>query len=164
MKNFAVIGVGNMATSILSGMVSTQMPISEWVVFDKFKEQYDRLPEKTGSYRYAESIREAVSLSDCVLLSVKPQNFSEVLAQIREANGYKDKLYISIAAGITSASISEALDGAGVVRVLPNLPMTIGMGVSLICENDAIDENDMQFVRDIFASSGSILMIREEEK
>ena len=102
-------------------------------------------------------------MSDCVLLSVKPQNFSEVLAGIREANGYKDKLYISIAAGITSASISEALDGAGVVRVLPNLPMTIGMGVSLICENDAIDENDMQFVRDIFASSGSILMIREEE-
>ncbi len=163
MKKFSVIGVGNMATSILCGMVSSKMPISDWIVYDKNEAQYDRLPVQSGAYCYAKSISEAVSLADFVLLSVKPQNFPQVIEEIREAADYENKLYISIAAGIDSSSISSSLNGACVVRVLPNLPMTIGMGVSLICENSAIFPDDMQFVRDIFSTSGSVLMIREEE-
>ncbi len=163
MKKFAVIGVGNMATSILCGMVSAQMPISDWIVYDKNTIQYEKLPTRSEAYYYAESISEAVSLADCILLSVKPQNFPQVLEEIQCAADFDKKLYISIAAGIDSCSISSSLNGARVVRVLPNLPMTVGMGVSLICENSSVDFAEMEFVRNVFASSGSVLMIREEE-
>ena len=163
MKKFAVIGVGNMATSILAGMVCSKMPVSEITVYDKNEAQYERLPRRSEAYVYAKSVADAVASADCILLSVKPQNFAEILQMIREAKDYQNKLYISIAAGIDSRSISEALNGAKVVRVLPNLPMTIGMGVSLICENIEINQQDMKFVQDVFSSSGSVLMIQEEE-
>ena len=163
MKKFAVIGVGNMATSILNGMISAQMPISDWIVYDKNDTQYTRLPERSGGYYYAKDIRDAVSLADCVLLSVKPQNFPKVLEEIRSTPRFDQKLYLSIAAGIDSQAISAELNHAKVIRILPNLPMTIGMGVSLICENSAISHEDMEFARDIFSSSGSTVMIRESE-
>ena len=163
MKKFAVIGVGNMATSILNGMISANIPLSAWIVYDNNRDQYERLSTYSTQFIYAQSISEAVSLADCVLLSVKPQNFPDVLAEIRSVDGYDQKLYLSIAAGIDLQSVSVALNGAHVVRILPNLPMTIGMGVSLICENSDVSEDDMRFVQSAFASSGSVLMIREEE-
>lgn len=162
-SRFAVIGVGNMAKSIMSGMISSNMPISDWIVFDKFSDQYQSLPCNPKEYRYASDISEAVLAADCILLSVKPQNFPEILSEIRKTDGYSKKLYISIAAGLSSESISNELNGAKVIRVLPNLPMTIGMGVSLICKNDAVSYEDMSFVQNVFSSSGSIMMIREEE-
>ncbi len=162
-RKLAVIGVGNMARAILAGIISKETSLSEFILYDKNEEQYRLLPAEFTNYRVAANITEAVSSADCVLLSVKPQNFSEIFQAITEADHHNTKLFISIAAGIDTKTISEQLHGANVVRVLPNLPITVGMGVSLICKNDAVDESDMQLVRDVFSSSGSYLMIEESD-
>ncbi len=161
---FGVIGVGNMAKAILAGMVRSEMSLSAITLFDKNEEQYQSLSDDIASLSsYAESIARTVEASDCILLSVKPQNFPEIMEEIRQCPSFSSKLYISIAAGIESESISQALDGACVVRVLPNLPMTVGAGVSLICQNEKASKKDMDLVEQIFRSSGSVLLIREEE-
>jgi pyrroline-5-carboxylate reductase len=72
-------------------------------------------------------------------------------------------LYITIAAGITVQAVSEALGNAKVVRVLPNLPMTVGLGVSVICKNPLVSRQDFDFVTSLFASAGSSLLIDESE-
>ena len=95
---FAVIGVGNMAKSIISGMLSSQMSISEWIMFDKFSQQYEALPYNASGYRFASDISDAVASADCILLSVKPQNFPEMIEEIRRVEGFDQRLYISIAA------------------------------------------------------------------
>ena len=162
-KKLAVLGVGNMAKAILGGLVSTETSLSDFFLFDKNTVQYETVPKGFGTYHFARSITEAVSSSDCVLLSVKPQNFTEILSEITHAEDFNSKLYISIAAGIEAETISQQLNGAKVVRVLPNLPMTIGMGVTLICKNDSVSQADMELIQNIFASSGSYLMIEETD-
>ena len=161
-KNFAVIGVGNMAKAIISGIISADIDVCEFYLYDKLALACESYSDKEGFY-IKENVVSAVENADCVLISVKPQNYSEVLAEIKSAKDYDKKLYISIGAGITSESVSVALDGANVIRVLPNLPMTIGQGVSVICKNDKVSVEDFDFVNSVFASSGSTLIIDEKD-
>ncbi len=158
-KKIAVIGVGNMAKAIIGGIKNSSLDVSEFFLYDIYPSQYESL---VGDYfTPASSIADAVKNADCVLLSVKPQNFPEVLAQISEVPSSKDKLYITIAAGITVDSVSEALGTKQVIRVLPNLPMIISMGVSVICYNKNILQEDFDFIVDIFKSSGGVIKIDE---
>lgn len=161
-KKLAVIGVGNMAKAIIGGILSKNLPIAEIILFDRNCDQYDQLLE-SSFIRAAESIAAAVQDADCILLSVKPQNYDEVLAEISSVANSQEKLYISIGAGISSQSVSERLSGAKVVRVLPNLPMVIGLGVSVICENPNVASDDFVFVCDVFRSAGSVLLIDEKD-
>lgn len=161
-RKLAVIGVGNMAKAIIAGITSAKLSVSEFLLFDKSPEALETLP-KNDRFCYASSIDKAIGEADCVLLSVKPQNYPEVLEEIRAVNGFEHKLYISIAAGITAKSVSDSLGGAVVIRVLPNLPMTVGMGVSAVCKNPEADVDSFAFVNDVFASAGGTVIIDEDE-
>ena len=163
-RKLAVIGVGNMAKAIINGIVSCDLPVAEILLYDKNTAQYnDILYNSNIAIRAAESLENAISEADCVLLSVKPQNFPEVLEQISSVDGHETKVYISIAAGITVENVSSPLHGACVIRVLPNVPMLIGQGVSVICENPLATASDFDFVCNVFKSAGSVVLIQEEE-
>lgn len=164
-NKLAVIGVGNMANAIISGALSSDCGLSNVVLYDVNKAQTASLcssyPDKVS---VADSIKAALESADSVLISVKPQNYPEVICEMSKASGYADKLYISIGAGISTESVKEAFgDKVLVVRVLPNLPMLIGMGVSVICRNSEVDACDFDFVKKLFACAGGILEIEEEE-
>ena len=158
-KKIAVIGVGNMAKAIISGIRASNMAVSEIHLYDVNSEQYSAV--SGNDIVYAKSISEAVSACDCVLISVKPQNYPEVLPQIAAVPFSPERIFITIAAGITVDSVSRALKTDNVVRVLPNLPMFIMKGVSAVCFNDKVRKNDFDFIVDIFESAGSVLKIDE---
>ncbi len=159
-RKLAVIGVGNMAKAIIAGISSSDIPVSSIVLFDINIEQYASVK---ADVLYAGSVKEAVESADCILLSVKPQNYPEILSQIKTADGYRNKLYISIGAGIPVKTVSDSLECLQVVRVLPNVPMLIGKGVSVICRSDTVSSCDFEFVKAVFASAGSVLEIDESE-
>ena len=158
----AVIGVGNMAKAIISGVFNSDLKIDHIFLYDKIESACNVfLSRENVSVSY--SIEDAVSSADYVMLSVKPQNYAEVLDVIKLVPSHADKVYISIGAGITVDSVSKTLDGATVIRVLPNLPMTIGLGVSAICSNEKADQSDFDLVTKIFSCSSSTIIIDEEE-
>lgn len=161
-RKIAVIGVGNMARSIISGVISAKMPIDGYFLYDKYPSACDTF-KGTDNVYMAKDIAEAVKDANCVLLSVKPQNYPEVLEEISSLPFHEKKLYISIAAGITSESVSQRLGGATVIRVLPNLPMTVGCGVSAICKSNVASTEDFDFVKSVFACAGSVTVIDESE-
>ena len=163
MKNnsLAVIGVGNMAKAIINGILASDSNISEIVLFDINKEQYSSLSSEM--IVCSDSVAEAVLRADCVLLSVKPQNYPEIMEQIKECDTFSEKLYISIGAGISTDAVRDSLGDVRVVRVLPNLPMLIGQGVSVICRNDMVSREDFDLVRSLFVSAGSVMEIEEKE-
>lgn len=161
-KKLAVIGYGNMAKAIVGGVLNSKTDISDIIIFDVNSTQYASSAD-AEVIKIASSMESAIAEADSVLLSVKPQNFPEILPRIKAIDGYEDRLYISIAAGISTASIADTLGDVSVVRVLPNIPMTIGQGVSVICRNSDVDTLDFDYVKDIFSKSGSVLEIEEDE-
>ncbi len=161
-RKMAVIGVGNMAKSIIIGICSSSNEVEKFYLYDKLESACSQFAGK-ADFEICDNIEAAVRQADCVLLSVKPQNYPQVLEAIKAIPAHEAKLYISIGAGITVKNVSEALDGATVVRALPNLPMTIGSGVSAICKSDNASASDFDFVCGVFASSGSTVIIDESE-
>ena len=160
-KNLAVIGVGNMAKAIIAGIQKSDRKIESFYLYDINFEQYSSLISE--NIIGAKSIEEAIVNSDCVLLSVKPQNFPDILAEIKKVPESKEKLYITIAAGISVDYIENVLETKNIVRVLPNLPMVISKGVSAICYNDNVSDSDFELVENIFKASGSVIKINESD-
>ena len=162
MRKIAFIGVGNMANAIIGGLLrSGAVDCPHLILSDKFPEKC--VPYTEGGATLAASPAEAAAAADCVVLAVKPQNFPEILAELSKVDGIEGKLIVTIAAGITTATVKTALRGAPVVRVLPNTPMLIGMGVSVICRAPDVDPADFAFVSAMFEASGSVTVIDEAE-
>ena len=162
MRKIAFIGVGNMAGAIIGGMLRSGAVDHPHLILS------DRFPEKCAGYVaegavMAATPAEAADSADCVVLSVKPQNFAEILPELAEVPGIQNKLIITIAAGISSETVRTALHGAPVVRVLPNTPMLIGQGVSVVCRADDVAAEDFEFVCRIFEASGSVRVIDEAD-
>ena len=86
-----------------------------------------------------------------------------MLGELSEISSKKEALVITIAAGITTETVSSALNGAHVVRALPNTPIFIGKAVTALCKNDSTTDEEFEFVKGIFGASGSITVIDECE-
>ena len=104
-----------------------------------------------------------ITAADVVLLAVKPQVMGEVLAGLPPS--VREALVVSIAAGISIDFIVQALGGGQVrvVRVMPNTPAAIGLGMSVFCVNDFCGEDDRDLVRGLFASVGEVELVEDED-
>ena len=94
-KKLAVIGYGNMAKAIVKGVIDSKTDISDIIIYDVNSAQYTSSID-FDIIKVSDSMESAIAAADSVLLSVKPQNFSEILPKIKAISGYKEKLYISI--------------------------------------------------------------------
>ncbi len=160
MKRIGFIGAGNMATAIIKGLIAQNGSAENLGVFDLSEEKLDAM-RAMGVTSYASS-PETVRNSDIIVLAVKPQNYAEVLEEIKgEAN--MTKTFVSIAAGISIAYVQGALGvSCPVVRVMPNTPLLLKKGASALCPSDNIGEEDKQLVYDMFAGSGVCEYITED--
>lgn len=164
MKNqkIGVIGIGNMATAIISGMLRSNIAEAPQI------SMFDICPAKTEGFiekgcRLCPSVVELVKESDVVILAVKPQGFPELLEEIKDYLN-SEKLIVSIAAGISIDYILEHIGkSVPIVRVLPNTPMLLGCGVSAVTYRTPATREQFEFVSEIFSACGSVYFIDESK-
>ena len=160
MKNILFIGAGNMASAIAGGIVKSKFvePINIYL-FDKNIEQYSKFD---SNCKQSIDLQDSFNKADYVFLSVKPQNIKEVLSEISKYD-YHDKIFISICAGITIDSIEKMLPKAQIIRTMPNAPLQIGLGVTAVCRNSLVNDDDFEYVKSVFSSSGYVTEIEEKD-
>ena len=157
-KKYSFLGAGNMAYAIIGGMNGR----AEITVYDKIASQYDKFGD---TVKIAESAEDAVKRSDMIFLSVKPQNFAELLGQIKDSGvDLNGKTFVSIAAGVKISSICDMLGATvPVVRAMPNTPLLIGKGVTALSKNDQVSDTDFDEITNVFASLGKVIMLDESK-
>lgn len=128
----------------------------EVFVFDKDKDKTKKLPE----IKCAESIADLIEKVDAVVLAVKPQDFDGLLSEVKGL--IKDKLVITIAAGITTGYIEKYLGSARVIRVMSNLGVKIGKAESGLCKGSSPSDKDLDFVKELFNYAGKTWVVKEE--
>jgi pyrroline-5-carboxylate reductase len=161
-KTIAFLGAGNMGEALIRGllMAKTVEP-SQIIATDVRPERLDELA-KTFGIRIAGENTKAVTDADIVLLAVKPQQMSAVLASLKSATSDL-KLFISIAAGVTTARIESELGGkTRVVRVMPNTPALVGAGAAALAKGAFATDNDLTTAESILGAVG--ITVRVEEK
>ena len=98
-----------------------------------------------------------------MLLSVKPQNFAEVLPQLAACTCSKP-LVLSIAAGISFAKIEAALGAdTPIIRAMPNTPLMLGVGATQLVRNAAASEAQLAAVRSLFDKMGVTTVFDKED-
>ena len=157
----AFIGVGNMATATLMGITANSPDMSNIVLFNRHVEKIEKY--RPLGAQIALTLKEAVESAKYIMLCIKPQSFPEILPLLADCEYVSEKIFVTMAAGISTNSVSEAAGGAAVIRVMPNTPMLIGKGVIAACKNEKVSDEDYEYVCDIFASSGSVIKIDEGE-
>ena len=146
-----------MAFAIVGGMKNADITI-----YDKFVSQYDKFPT---TIKRASSAIEAVKDADYIVLAVKPQNFPELLEELRTGGtSFNGKTFISIAAGISCESICHGLgQDVAVIRTMPNTPLMIGKGVTALSRNHLVADEDFSIVEAMFSALGKTMQLPEDK-
>ena len=157
-RTFAIIGAGNMGTALMKGLISGGARPDRIRITNK-RATRSRALARQHAVVAAERLDEAVDGADIVILAVKPQVMPEVLTELSTMNA--EALYISIAAGITCASLQESLpDCARVIRAMPT-PALIGEGATAIAAGDLATPDDLELCRSIFSRVGITVTVPE---
>lgn len=151
-KKIGIIGCGNMGSAIAERIKRKYRVF----IFDKDREKTKNLKNIT----IADNIINLAEKVDVVILAVKPQDFDAVLNEIKDYT--KDKLIISIAAGITTNYIEKVLPRVRIIRVMPNLPARIGKGMICLSRGKKASRKDLDFAQRLFHEVGKTMVIKEE--
>jgi pyrroline-5-carboxylate reductase len=104
----------------------------------------------------------AIQDADVIVLCVKPQNMTAVLSALA-GRVRKEQLVLSIAAGVTIASISEKIgEGHPVVRSMPNTPALIGHGITGVVAGDHCKAAQRTQAEEILSAAGEIVWLDDE--
>ena len=161
----AFIGGGNMAEALIKGIRATGAKGSvDIVVSEPLPERRKYLEEAYGA-RTTGANAEAAEQADIIVIAVKPQVIDSVLADISDAfkgQGKKQKMAVSIAAGVRLSYLTGRLGTENVVRAMPNTPALIGAGMTVLSLCECIPDAEFVRVKDIFMSVGRVLVLPEK--
>lgn len=159
MSKIGFIGAGNMAEAIIKGIIDAHIYHAEDIIIsDVRKDRLNELADKYGiSFMTTNQLAEAV---DILILSVKPQNMTGVLNEIK--NSLCETLIVSIAAGITTDTICKILGYSSVIRVMPNTPSLIGQGTAVLYATKEARER-LSEVERIFSAVGLVAAVEDEK-
>lgn len=158
----AILGVGVMGSTLLAGLLRSGMAADELVITGRDEMRTRALGEQHGVRVSGNDC--AVRDCDTVVLTVKPQDMSTLLGQIRDELR-PGALVVSLAAGITTAYLEERLpEGTAVVRVMPNTPALVDEGMAAISPGRHCDEGHLAQAEALLRSCGKVVRIPEKHQ
>lgn len=149
-----IIGIGNMGSAIAKGLLGKNKLFlsNRGSNLEFFKDKEVSIMEN----------RKVVENSDYVILAVKPNYYKDVIDEIKDL--LENKVFISIAAGFTLEKLENLLGfDKKIVMTMPNTPASVGEGMSILCPNSNVSEDEFSNVLEIFSSFGKAIKIDENQ-
>lgn len=157
----AIIGCGNMGMAFARSFLQYNLVTKEnLLLVEKSAERGAALQaERAGVV--ADTIGPRLSEYDLVILSVKPQDFATVHAELRPVVRY-NQLVLSIMAGIPIQKIQQLLDHPLVIRAMPNTPAMLGMGMTAFAAAPEVDLSSLRKVENLLNATGRAVFLENE--
>ncbi len=155
------IGAGNMASSLICGLVATGFPAQRLWAADPDTQQLARLANDQGVHTSSDN-NQLVSVVDVVVLAVKPQVVPDVVKPLHEGMLKGNKLVISIAAGISTTALNAWLPEVPVIRCMPNTPALVGQGMTGLFATSAVSDQQKQAAEMIMQAVGQTVWLDDE--
>ncbi len=156
------IGGGNMARSLIGGLIGEGFTANDITVADPDSSSLDDL-QTHFAINIASDNLSALQNADTVVLAVKPQLLHEVIEQLRPALQSQQPLLISIAAGVREKSIAHWLGfKLPIVRSMPNTAALVQSGATGLFANAAVTAQQRDQAESILRAVGLTLWVKEE--
>ena len=161
MSQTAILGAGVMGETLLSGLVRAGRRVDALLVGEKRPDRARELEERYGVA--VVSNVDAARKADTIAVVVKPQDMAVLLEEIAPELR-PGQLLVSLAAGITTAFIEARVpDGVAVVRVMPNTPALVDVGMAAIAPGSHCDDAHLAEAESLMASTGKVLRVPERQ-
>src|SRR5512139_1326046 len=155
----AILGAGVMGETLLSGLIRAGRRVDDLLVGEKRRERATELEERYGVTVVGNV--EAAQKADTLALVVKPQDMSELLAEIAPVVK-PGQLVVSLAAGITTAFIESRLpEGVAVVRVMPNTPALVDQGMAAVSPGSHCSADHLARAEALLSATGKVVQVPE---
>jgi len=158
----AFIGAGNMAASLIGGLRAKGLDATQIRASDPGAETRARVNAEHGIEVFADNA-DAIQGADVVVLAVKPQAMKAVCEAIRPSLK-PNQLVVSIAAGITCASMNNWLGDQPIVRCMPNTPALLRQGVSGLFATEHVTAEQREQAQELLSAVGIALWLNEEQQ
>ena len=163
-QKIGFIGGGNMASSLISGLIASgHSPQDLWVSDvnqDALKVLAENLNVNTSTNN-----DDIINAVDVVVLAVKPQILSTVAKKATASIQQKQPLVVSIAAGISQQSLSQWLgNNIAIVRCMPNTPALVLTGATALHANAQVTAEQHDLADNIMRSVGIALWVNDESE
>ncbi|CDZ74222.1 pyrroline-5-carboxylate reductase [Peptoniphilus sp. ING2-D1G] len=158
MENIGIIGIGNMGGAILRALIKSDFNV---VIANRTSEKL----KEYGKYKNVEIADSNISLvKKCkyVILAVKPNMYESVGREITSA--LKDEsVIISIAASFDKDKLKGIFKDVKTVLSMPNTPAMVSEGMSAVCFDEILNEQEREDVLEIFESFGRVAVLEEKD-
>jgi pyrroline-5-carboxylate reductase len=158
----AFIGGGNMASSLIGGLIADGWDPQRITVSDRDSHQLEQLREHFGVVTRQGNL-EAATGAGIVLLAVKPQIVREVALELAELLSRQHSLVISIAAGIRTDALRNWIgQHTAIVRSMPNTPALVQSGATALYANAAVTMQQHDVAETILRAVGLTIWLEDE--
>jgi pyrroline-5-carboxylate reductase len=161
-KTIGFIGVGNMGSAIIQGLIQSNIADKNNIFAYDF--DFQNLKEKALKlgFNSAKDNREIIEKSDIVFLAVKPQGINTILDEI-SSYAKPEQIFISMAAGISIQFIKSFFKfDAKIIRIMPNTPALIGEGMTGISSITPVTNEDVQIAKELLSSFSLVEEVNED--
>jgi len=165
MKNIILFGYGKMGSSIAKGWMLKKLNFNFFVIEKVSSLRKMASDDGFKAFENINKLNELVEIKsgDIFFLAVKPQQMKETIDTFFKFN-IKNILFISIAAGL-SLSWFQSQIGRNIkmVRTMPNLPASIGFGITAYSKTNNLSENDVENTNDLLRAFGKVIYLSSED-
>ena len=164
MKNVVLFGFGKMGSSIAQGWMLKSLKFNFFVVEKESFLRSIAVNDGMKTYDNFEQLLEYVDKEtlDIIFLAVKPQQMRDTIKVFSRINFLKT-VFISIAAGLSFDWFQSKLKkDIKLVRAMPNLPASVGFGVTGFCKTSNVNEIELLDVKDLLNAFGKTVYLESE--
>ena len=159
MTKVGIIGSGNMGGAIAKGILRQNViSDSEFMISGIDQTELDRFTNDLPDHNFevtTDNCKLAKSV-EVIILAIKPIVFSKVLNEIKNSIT-PETVLVSIAAGVSIKDIEEQIGfPVKVVRAMPNVPLLVNCGMTALCQNSLVTEQNLELVNSIFNGCGLV--------
>ncbi|WP_069160632.1 pyrroline-5-carboxylate reductase [Nocardia altamirensis] len=171
MTRIAVIGGGRIGEALLAGLLESGRLAKDLVVVEPVAERAAQVAERFG-VRVTDSVADASVGADLLVVAVKPADVDAVMTALGKAalsdnasvGNDRDQILVSLAAGVPTSRLEAKLPaGFPVVRVMPNTPMLVGQGMSVLAPGRYARPQQLELVTDVLGAVGKVVTVAESQ-
>ena len=164
MKNVLLFGYGKMGSSIARGWIIKELDFNFFII--EKEETLRKIAIKDGfkAYQNIDHINETKNSEffDIIFLAVKPQQMEETVRRFYRFNLHKS-VFVSIAAGLSFSWFRKKINKEiKIIRAMPNLPASIGFGVTGYCKSKNLSEEEDKVVCELLSAFSKVIYLKNE--
>jgi pyrroline-5-carboxylate reductase len=157
-----ILGGGAMGEAVIRGILKAKLFSLQQVAVSDTTEQRLKYLKDTYKIKTYTDNKKLVTDSATIIIAVKPQVLPAVMQECSSCAD-KNKLFISIAAGVKTAAISSLLSGNGrIIRAMPNTAARVLESATALCYGPGANDNDMKAAQKIFTALGKTALVEEK--